>query len=105
MIRAPLPADRAVVITGIGAVTPLGNDFDSIADALLAGRSGVVEIDGAGFAGNGPSGGTLEAGLVVALHIVVAQDRGRVHARRRAVAGGDAATHTPRVPTSREICN
>jgi 3-oxoacyl-[acyl-carrier-protein] synthase II len=49
MNRAPLSADRAVVITGIGAVTPLGNDFDSIADALLAGRSGVVEIDGAGF--------------------------------------------------------
>ncbi len=49
MNRAPLSADRAVVITGIGAVTPLGNNFDSIADALLAGRSGIVEIDGAGF--------------------------------------------------------
>lgn len=37
---------RAVVVTGVGAVTPLGNSFDAIADALLAGRSGVVEVDG-----------------------------------------------------------
>ena len=49
MTRAPLRADRSALITGIGAVTPLGNDFDTIADALLDGRSGVVEIDGAGF--------------------------------------------------------
>ena len=49
MTRAPLRTDRSAMITGIGAVTPLGNDFDTIADALLAGRSGVVEIDGAGF--------------------------------------------------------
>ena len=48
MTRAPLRADRSAMITGIGAVTPLGNDFDTIADGLLAGRSGVVEIDGAG---------------------------------------------------------
>ena len=46
MTRAPLRADRSAMITGIGAVTPLGNDFDTIADGLLAGRSGVVEIDG-----------------------------------------------------------
>ena len=49
MTRTPLRADRSALITGIGAVTPLGNDFDTIADALLDGRSGVVEIDGAGF--------------------------------------------------------
>lgn len=49
MSRDCLPADRAAMITGIGAVTPLGNGFDAVADALLAGRSGVVEIDGAGF--------------------------------------------------------
>ena len=49
MTRAPLRADRSAMITGIGAVTPLGNDFDTIAAALLDGRSGVVEIDGAGF--------------------------------------------------------
>ena len=39
---------RGVLVTGIGAVTPLGNRFDAIADALLAGRSGVGEIDTAG---------------------------------------------------------
>lgn len=32
-----------VWITGIGAVTPLGNDFATFADNLLAGRSGVRE--------------------------------------------------------------
>ncbi len=31
-----------VWITGIGAVTPLGNDFSTFADNLLAGRSGVA---------------------------------------------------------------
>ena len=37
---------RSVVVTGVGAVTPLGTSFDAIGDALLAGRSGVVEVDG-----------------------------------------------------------
>jgi len=37
--------DEAVVITGMGAVTPLGSSFDEIADALMAGRSGVRAID------------------------------------------------------------
>lgn len=32
-----------VWITGVGAVTPLGTDFDSVADNLLSGRSGVGE--------------------------------------------------------------
>ncbi|MBM4090517.1 MAG: beta-ketoacyl-[acyl-carrier-protein] synthase family protein [Planctomycetes bacterium] len=35
--------DNTVWITGIGAVTPLGNDFSTFADNLLAGRSGVRE--------------------------------------------------------------
>jgi 3-oxoacyl-[acyl-carrier-protein] synthase II len=35
---------RRVVITGMGAVTPLGNDVDSTWSALLAGDSGAAEI-------------------------------------------------------------
>ena len=30
-----------IVITGIGAATPLGNSFNAIGDALQAGRSGI----------------------------------------------------------------
>jgi 3-oxoacyl-[acyl-carrier-protein] synthase II len=43
------PPDRSalepVVITGVGAVSPLGCAFDEIADNLLAGRSGVRAIN------------------------------------------------------------
>jgi 3-oxoacyl-[acyl-carrier-protein] synthase II len=35
---------RRVVITGMGAVTPLGNDIESTWSALLAGESGATEI-------------------------------------------------------------
>src|SRR5207249_3564818 len=35
-----------VWITGVGAATPLGHDYASIADNLLAGRSGVAAITG-----------------------------------------------------------
>lgn len=40
------PADvtRRVVVTGLGAVTPLGNDLPSTWEALVAGRSGVDRI-------------------------------------------------------------
>ncbi len=37
-------SDRRVVVTGLGAVTPLGLDVTSTWQALLAGRSGVSEI-------------------------------------------------------------
>ena len=35
---------RRVVITGLGAVTPLGTDVESTWDGLVAGRSGAAEI-------------------------------------------------------------
>jgi 3-oxoacyl-[acyl-carrier-protein] synthase II len=36
--------DRRVVVTGMGAVTPLGNDVASFWDGLVAGRSGIDHI-------------------------------------------------------------
>lgn len=45
-----MAADRtSVLVTGLGAVTPLGGDAPSSWSALLAGRSGVVPLDGDGF--------------------------------------------------------
>lgn len=38
-------ADEPIVISGIGAVSPLGSSRTEIADALMAGRSGVRAID------------------------------------------------------------
>ena len=39
---------KRVVVTGMGAITPLGNDVGSFFDALAAGRSGVKRLDGPG---------------------------------------------------------
>jgi 3-oxoacyl-[acyl-carrier-protein] synthase II len=39
---------KRVVVTGMGAITPLGNDVDSFFDALAAGRSGVRRLEGPG---------------------------------------------------------
>jgi 3-oxoacyl-(acyl-carrier-protein) synthase len=58
---------RRVAITGLGLVTPAGNDVASTWDALLAARSGVAPIasfDASGFpvriaAGQGPAEGRL----------------------------------------------
>ena len=36
--------DRRVVVTGMGAVTPLGNDVPATWEAMLAGRSGIRRI-------------------------------------------------------------
>ena len=40
-----LPARLPVAITGMGMQTPLGNTFSAVSDALMAGRSGVREIE------------------------------------------------------------
>ena len=37
-------AERRVVVTGMGAITPLGNDVESFWDGLVAGRSGIDRI-------------------------------------------------------------
>lgn len=37
-------SDEAVWITGVGLATPLGSTYDELADALLAGRSGVRPV-------------------------------------------------------------
>ena len=43
---------KRVAITGIGLVTPVGNDVASTWDALLAGRSGGAPIAGFDAAGS-----------------------------------------------------
>jgi 3-oxoacyl-[acyl-carrier-protein] synthase II len=40
---------RPVAVTGIGVVSPLGNDVEAFFESLAAGRSGLVRLDGAGF--------------------------------------------------------
>ena len=50
MTTATHHARKSVVITGIGAVSPLGNSFAAIADSLLAGRSGVRSVEPGEFA-------------------------------------------------------
>ena len=37
-------SERRVVITGLGVVSPLGNDVDTMWQALLAGQSGIDRI-------------------------------------------------------------
>ncbi|RYD47512.1 MAG: beta-ketoacyl-[acyl-carrier-protein] synthase II, partial [Verrucomicrobiaceae bacterium] len=37
-------SERRVVITGIGCITPLGNDLNSTWEGLKAGRSGISTI-------------------------------------------------------------
>lgn len=39
-----------VVVTGVGAVTPMGHSFDAIAESLLSGTSGIQSIDPGPFA-------------------------------------------------------
>jgi 3-oxoacyl-[acyl-carrier-protein] synthase II len=42
--RSGRPGERRVVVTGMGAITPLGNDVASTWDGLVAGRSGIERI-------------------------------------------------------------
>ncbi|MDJ0462938.1 beta-ketoacyl-ACP synthase II [Streptomyces sp. H27-C3] len=44
------PTNRTVVVTGIGATTPLGGDAASTWDGLMAGRSGIRPLEGERFA-------------------------------------------------------
>jgi 3-oxoacyl-[acyl-carrier-protein] synthase II len=50
---------RQVVVTGLGVISPLGNDLDTLFSALMAGESGVRVISGEGprgpFTGIGAS--------------------------------------------------
>jgi 3-oxoacyl-[acyl-carrier-protein] synthase II len=51
-MNTAMPSAWRVVITGIGVVTPLGHDVDSLFSALLSGRSGVgplTAFDASGF--------------------------------------------------------
>ncbi|MEU5716503.1 beta-ketoacyl-ACP synthase II [Streptomyces sp. NPDC020403] len=45
-----IPTNRTVVVTGIGATTPLGGDSASTWEGLMAGRSGVKPLEGERFA-------------------------------------------------------
>ena len=36
--------ERRVVVTGMGALTPIGNDVPSFWDSLVNGRSGITRI-------------------------------------------------------------
>jgi 3-oxoacyl-[acyl-carrier-protein] synthase II len=45
-----IPTNRTVVVTGIGATTPLGGDSASTWEGLMAGRSGVKPLEGERYA-------------------------------------------------------
>ena len=44
-MNGSLNGRRRVVVTGMGAVTPLGNDVESTWDNLVAGKSGAADIE------------------------------------------------------------
>jgi 3-oxoacyl-[acyl-carrier-protein] synthase II len=63
MSFVPRCPDTAGVITGLGVVSPLGSSFAEVADNLLAGRSGVREIEAAVGARGGRQFGAPVAAL------------------------------------------
>lgn len=44
-------ADRRVVVTGLGAITPSGLDVPSLWDAVVSGRSAITALDEPEFQG------------------------------------------------------
>jgi 3-oxoacyl-(acyl-carrier-protein) synthase len=40
-----LPLQKRVVVTGMGVVSPVGNELDTFFDSLCAGKSGISEIE------------------------------------------------------------
>jgi 3-oxoacyl-[acyl-carrier-protein] synthase II len=75
--------DRRVAITGLGAVTPVGNDAETTWRSLVAGRSGVRRID-TFDAGSFP---VQIAGLVDGFDLAAAVPDARVRRRLNRAAG------------------
>lgn len=66
---------QGVVVTGMGATTPLGGDVATTWDGLLAGRSGVSTLDN-------DWGERFELPVLIAAQLAVEPDLKRVEARR-----------------------
>jgi 3-oxoacyl-[acyl-carrier-protein] synthase II len=91
--RAEQPDDRRVVITGLGAVTPLGNSWQQTWQGLVEGRSGVARIthfDASEF----PTRIAAEVkGFEATDHLSVKEARRSSRASHLAVAAGQQAVH------------
>ena len=64
-----------VVVTGLGAITPLGGDVAAFWSGLLAGRSGVVALEGEEYA-------ELTSRIAAPMAVDPAESLPRVQARR-----------------------
>jgi 3-oxoacyl-[acyl-carrier-protein] synthase II len=63
------PTRNRVVITGLGAITPVGHDVDTYWNALLAGRSGVARISKFDTTGHSVTFGSEVKGFDPGIHI------------------------------------